>query len=56
MNDSDRILNTYKTTKTSPFSVSGKRTKMLVGTYIIEQLDGNGNLEQITVTVPDETF
>ncbi len=54
MNESGRILDAYKKIKASPFSASGKRTKMLVGNYIIEQLDENGNLELVTASVPDE--
>jgi hypothetical protein len=54
MNESGRILDAYKTIKSSLFSVPRKRAKMLVGNYIIEQLDENGNLELVVVSVPDE--
>jgi hypothetical protein len=54
MNESGRILDAYKTIKSSQFSVPRKRAKMLVGNYIIEQLDENGNLELVAVSVLDE--
>jgi len=54
MNESTRIMEAYNSIDRKSQSTYGKRTKMLVGKYIIEQQDENGNMQLVTVNVPDE--
>lgn len=54
MNESGRIMKAYESINAGSKPTTGKRSKMFVGNYIIERHDENGNIELVTINVPDE--